>query len=58
MAFSTQRQAANDYYEFVCDETSDIDTLPTDCQPGSNAFIIASSTVYMLNNQGVWKPLI
>lgn len=57
MAFSTLRQEANDYYEFICDETSDIDTLPTDCQPGSSAFVIASSAVYMLNNQGVWKPL-
>lgn len=57
MAFSTIREGADKYYEFICDEKADIDTLPTDCAPGSIAFAIDSSTCYMLNNQKEWKVI-
>lgn len=57
MAFSTIREGADRYYEFICDEKADIDALPTDCAPGSVAFAIDSSTCYMLNNQKEWKPI-
>lgn len=57
MAFSTFKQGADDYYEFVCDSVDDINALPTDCAPGSVAFVIEGSVCYMLNNQTEWKPI-
>ena len=57
MAFSTIREGADKYYEFICDEKADISTLPTDCTPGSVAFVIEGSVCYMLNNQKTWKPI-
>lgn len=57
MAFSTFRQKANEYYEFVCDAEDDVSKLPTDVAPGSIAFIIDSSSVYMMNNQETWVKL-
>ena len=40
MGFSTFKQGADSYYEFVCDSVDDIASLPTDCAPGSVAFVI------------------
>lgn len=57
MAFSTFKQSADSYYEFVCDSVDDINALPTDCAPGSVAFVIEGSVCYMLNNQTEWKPI-
>lgn len=57
MAYSTFRQQADNYYEFVCDESSDISQLPVDLVPGSLAFVIGDSSVYMLNNQREWVAL-
>lgn len=57
MGFSTFKQGADDYYEFVCDSKNDIVDLPTNCAAGSVAFVIEGSTCYMLNNQHEWKEL-
>lgn len=57
MGFSTFKQGADSYYEFVCDSVDDIASLPTDCTPGSVAFVIEGSVCYMLNNQKTWKPI-
>lgn len=42
------------YKEFTCDTPDDIKQLPKDCSPGSNAFIISTSEVYMINSEGKW----
>lgn len=55
--YNTFRQKANEYYEFVCDTTEDIANLPTDCAPGSIAFVVGTSSCYMLNNQETWVEL-
>lgn len=39
---------------FVCDTSEDIQSLPTNCQQGSTAFVIEDSTMYMINSQGNW----
>lgn len=43
--------------ELVADSDSDIISLPTTFSPGSTCIVVASSNVYMLNNQKEWKPL-
>lgn len=45
------------HQEFVCDDDSDIQTLPTNCAAGSSAFVIATSKKYMLNTQKEWKEV-
>ena len=55
--FCTSKQGADNYYEFICDEVSDITDLPTECAPGSIAFVIGNSACYMLNNQKKWIAL-
>lgn len=57
MGFSTFKQGADSYYEFICDSVDDIASLPTDCAPGSVAFVIEGSVCYMLNNQKTWKSI-
>lgn len=59
--------AANDMHRFICDDVSDINTLPTktskgtvepyydECGVGSTAIVIAEQSEYMLNNQNEWK---
>lgn len=42
---------------FVIDEVEDIQDLPDDTPIGSSALVIATSDVYMLNNEREWKPL-
>lgn len=41
--------------EYLLDTELDVDSLPTDCEPGSKAFVIETSQTYMLNNQHEWK---
>ena len=55
--FCTSKQGADNYYEFICDEVSDIANLPTECAPGSIAYVIGNSACYMLNNQKKWIVL-
>lgn len=47
----------NDVKEFIVDDASDVDNLPTDAAPGSTCIVISTADVYMLNNQKQWKPL-
>lgn len=39
------------------DTEADIATLSTDYAPGSTAFVIETSTAYMLNGEHIWKEL-
>ena len=61
MAFYLKQQSnKNDYNykEFIVDTDADIADLPTEgIAPGSNCFVIETSTVYMLNNQNEWKEI-
>lgn len=43
--------------ELVADEFNDITTLPTYYTPGSTCIVVASSQVFMLNNQQQWVEL-
>ena len=46
--------------EFVADTEADIKDLPTDTSkvfPGSTCIIVATSDVYMLNNNQEWVKL-
>jgi len=43
--------------QFVADSEEDIAELPTSVQPGSTCIVVATSNVYMLNNQKVWSKL-
>lgn len=59
--------AANGLHQFICDEVSDINNLPTmtrgslaepfcsPCQAGSTAVVIDTQQEYMLNNANEWK---
>ena len=38
--------------EFVCDIPEDLDDLPIDAKMGSTAFVISTSSLYMINSQG------
>ena len=44
-----------DYKEFIVDTPDDIQYLPKSCAAGSNAFVVSTSEVYMLNNMKEWK---
>ncbi len=41
--------------ELIADTDEDISTLPTHYAPGSTCIVVASSSVYVLNNQKEWK---
>lgn len=43
--------------EFVVDTVADIDNLPIEVAMGSTVFVIATSSVYMLNSDGEWKEI-
>ena len=55
------------YSKFICDDTSDIETLPTNitkatvgddkatCAIGSEAIVISEKTIYILNTANEWK---
>ena len=66
-------QNSTNYREFTCDLTSDIDKLPTNvargtqegsddsnndiCSVGSTAFVIETTSVYMLGNDSIWHKI-
>lgn len=43
--------------EITVDTVSDIEYLPVSCLPGSVAFVIETSDVYMLSGQGKWVKI-
>ena len=43
--------------KLILDTADDIINLPRDVKPGSTAFVIETSTWYMMNNQGEWKEV-
>lgn len=43
--------------EFLCDEVSDIDSLPTEIQVGSMALVVEGTKIFILNNKKEWKEL-
>lgn len=44
--------------EIVCDAETDIAGLPTTFSPGSKAFVIETSSNYMLSTNKVWKKYV
>ena len=60
MSHSLYRQDGDILYgvkDYIVDTETDIYSLPTDLKKikaGSQAFVIATSEKYMLNNQGIW----
>ena len=48
---------AYDVKKFVVDFETDIAELPTNCTPGSSAFVIENSSAYMLNNNRKWVKI-
>lgn len=42
---------------YVADTEEDVKSLPTTCKMGSTAFIIETSSMYMLNSKGEWKKI-
>lgn len=47
----------NNIQEFICDFEIDINNLPIDIAAGSTAFVIESSSAYMLNNNKQWVKI-
>ena len=57
---SQLRQSGHKTYglqEFVCDTPEDLDDLPVDAKMGSTAFVISTSSLYMINSQGEWVEI-
>ena len=54
------------YHEFVCDDISDIQSLPTGNgetsyerpRPGSTCVVTGAKSVYVLSNERAWVPLV
>ncbi len=40
--------------QFTCDTAADINDLPTNVTFGSQAVVIATGALYILNSSGVW----
>lgn len=55
---ANRNKIAYDIKRFIVDFTSDIVDLPTDCAPGSTAFVIENSQRYMLNNNKNWVRVV
>lgn len=54
------RQGDTDQYDlmsYMCDNLTDIETLPTDCGAGSTCIVIENSSVWMLGSEGKWKEI-
>lgn len=43
--------------ELVVDTIADIANLSTDYAPGSTAFVVENSSVYMLDGNKIWKKI-
>ena len=57
MGISIYRQDKDLTYnlkKFILDTPDDLEFLTTNCAPGSSAFIIEGSLLYMLNSAGQW----
>lgn len=44
-------------YEFVCDETDDVENLPMCCATGSTAYVIETGDVYILDGLKKWGKM-
>lgn len=55
---ANRNKIAYDIKRFIVDFTSDIVDLPTDCTPGSTAFVIENSQRYILNNNRNWVRIV
>lgn len=53
----TKDTTAPSVVELVADTDADVAFLPTHYAAGSTCIIVASSSVYMLNNNKEWKQL-
>lgn len=54
---STGGHTAYNLQHFVVDELLDLQDLPIDIHAGSTAFVIETSTYYMLDNKKEWKTV-
>ena len=43
--------------QFICDTADDIDDLPTNVTFGSQAMVIATGAVYILNSSEIWTAV-
>lgn len=43
--------------KFIADYDDDVSQIPTDVEPGSEIFVIESSSRYMLNHEEKWVKL-
>ena len=58
--YNITRQGNIDQYDlmsYMCDNRTDIETLPTDCGAGSTCIVIEDSSVWMLGTDKTWKEL-
>ena len=58
--YNITRQGDTDQYNlmsYMCDNRTDIETLPTDCNAGSPCIVIEDSSVWMLGTDKTWKEL-
>lgn len=44
-------------YEYFCDFEKDVEKLPTNCAPGSRAYIGENGKVYMIDSFKTWKEI-
>ena len=42
---------------YMCDNLTDIETLPTDCGAGSTCIVIENSSVWMLGSDKEWHEI-
>ncbi len=54
---STSGHTAYDYREYFIDDDVDVDELPTEVLPGSIAFSIATSNLFVLNSKRQWVKI-
>ena len=40
--------------QFICDAVLDVDDLPTNVAMGSQALVIATGAVYVIDSSGIW----
>jgi len=43
--------------EYICDNRSDIFSLPTNISWGASTFVVEDSSVWVLNSDGIWKEV-
>ena len=58
--YNITRQGNIDQYDlmsYMCDNRTDIETVPTDCAASSTYIVIGDSFIWMLGTDKTWKKL-